>query len=108
MPSGLNASGESRRELDALYWRGTIHPRVDDLKEIIQVNLVARYERIMGQTYDFDITEPDLDDAAAVLEKVAAYKALVEAGFDPEEARGAAGLDHIKYISVPSSASSRF
>jgi len=101
MPSGLNASGESRRELDALYWRGTIHPRVDDLEEIIQVKLVSRYERIMGQTFDYDIEEPDLDDAATVLEKVAAYKALLQSGFDPTEARAAAGLDHIKYVAVP-------
>src|SRR5438552_909103 len=101
MPSGLNASGESRRELDALYWRGTIHPRVDDLEEIIQVKLVSRYERVMGQTFDFDIEEPDLDDAATVLEKVAAYRALLEAGFDDTEARAAAGLDHIKYIAAP-------
>ena len=102
MPAGLNASGESRKEIRSEYWGGTIHPRVDDIEEVVQINLVSRYEQAMGQTFDFDFDEPDMDDAASLMEKVAAFKALVGSGFDPTEARAAAALDHIKYLAVPS------
>ncbi len=99
-PGGLN-SGEVRREDRKDYWEETIHPRADLIEEAIQVGLLSRYEEVMGQTYDFEISEPDMDDAPALMEKTAAYKGLVSIGLDPKEALGAVGLDHIKWLGLP-------
>jgi hypothetical protein len=101
IPGGMNASGEVRREEKLAYQEGTIHPRVELIEEIIQVGLLSRYEAIMGTTYDFDIAEPNLDTAPALIEKVGALKALIDAGFDDKEAVSAVGLDHIKYNGPP-------
>ncbi len=100
MPSGLNASGESRREIETAYWRD-LHSDVESFEECIQSNLVARYEAATGQTLDFEMVEPDMDDAATLIEKVGAYKALIAIGIDPEEGLGAVGLDHIKWNGLP-------
>ena len=100
MPGGLN-SAETRREDRRDYWEGTIHPRVEILEETIQVGLVGRYELIMGRPLDFDIEEPDLNDAPTLIEKVGAFKGLVSIGFDPKEAVSAVGLDHIKWQGLP-------
>jgi phage portal protein BeeE len=99
-PGGLN-SGEVRREDRRDYWEGTIHPRVDLLEEVIQVNLVSRYEQAMGRTFDFDFDEPNLDDASGLTEKAGAFKALVNIGLDPKESLKAAGLGHIKWTGLP-------
>lgn len=101
MPSGLNASGETRVELRRSYWGETIHPRVVAYDEVINVGLVSRYEALLGETYVYETEEPDLDDAATLAEKVKAYNDLVSAGFDDKEARDAVGLDHIKFNAVP-------
>lgn len=100
MPGGLN-SGQLRREDRADYWEGTIHPRAEALSEVIQVRLVSRYERVMGQTFDFDFDEPNLDDASNLIAKVGAYKGLVSIGLDPKEALKAVELDHIKWLGLP-------
>jgi phage portal protein BeeE len=97
MPSGLNASGESRRELKREYWEGTIHPRVELLEEFIQNRIVSLYEAVTGQTYDFDIMEPNLDDAASLLVKVEAFDALTAAGFKPEDVIETLGLDVMEW-----------
>lgn len=99
-PGGLN-SGEVRREDRRDYWEGTIHPRIDLLKEFIQTGLVSRYETVTGQPLDFDIEEPNLDDAPVLMEKAAAYKGLVSIGLDPKESLSAVGLDHIKWLGLP-------
>lgn len=99
-PGGLN-SGEVRREDRRDYWEGTIHPRIDLLKEFIQTGLVSRYETVTGQPLDFDIEEPNLDDAPVLAEKAKAYKDLVGIGLDPKEALSAVGLDHIKWLGLP-------
>ena len=101
IPGGMNASGEVRREEKLAYQEGTIHPRVELLEETIQVGLLSRYEQILGTTYDFEIAEPNLDTAPALIEKVGALKALIDAGFDDKEAVAAVGLDHIKYNGPP-------
>jgi hypothetical protein len=101
VPGGLNASGEVRREERLSYQQDTIHPRVELIEEIIQVGLLSRYETVMGSTYDFEIAEPNLDTAPALIEKVGALKALIDAGFDDKEAVAAVGLDHIKYNGPP-------
>lgn len=99
-PGGLN-SGEVRREDRRDYWEGTIHPRADLLEEVIQVGLLSRYEEAMGQTYDYEIAEPNLDDAATLTGKATAFKDLVGIGLDPVEALKAVGLDHIKFLGLP-------
>ena len=101
IPGGMNASGEVRREERLAYQQDTIHPRVELFEEIIQVGLLSRYEAVMGTTYDFEIAEPNLDTAPALIEKVGALKALIDAGFDDKEAVAAVGLDHIKYNGPP-------
>jgi len=101
VPGGMNASGEVRREERLAYQQDTIHPRVELLEEIIQVGLLSKYEAIMGTTYDFEIAEPNLDTAPALIEKVGALKALISEGFDAKEAVAAVGLDHIKYNGPP-------
>ena len=58
MPAGQNASGETRRELYDWYWRGTIEPRSDSFDEVIQVNIISRYEALMGQTFNFETNLP--------------------------------------------------
>jgi hypothetical protein len=100
MPGGLN-SGEVRREDRRDYWEETIHPRADLLQEVIQVGLLSRYEEATGQTYDFAIDEPNLDDAPVLLEKAGAFQALVAIGFDPKEIVKAVKLDHIKWNGLP-------
>ena len=101
IPGGMNASGEVRREERLAYQQDTVHPRVELFEEIIQVGLLSRYEAIMGTTYDFEVAEPNLDTAPALIEKVGALKALIDAGFDDKEAVAAVGLDHIKYNGPP-------
>ena len=99
-PGGLN-SGEVRREDRRDYWEVAIHPRADLLEETIQVGLLARYEAATGKTYDFEIAEPNLDDAPTLIEKVGAYKGLVSVGFDPKESVKAVGLEDIKWLGLP-------
>lgn len=99
-PSGLN-SGENRRYQRREYYEGTIHPRVELLEETIQVGLLSRYERAVGYTLDFEIEEPNLDDAPSLLEKAGAMQALISLGFDAKEVVAAAGLDHIKFNGTP-------
>jgi len=99
-PAGLN-SGETRRYQRQAYWEGTIHPRVEMLEETIQVGLLSRYERAVGYTLDFEIEEPNLDDASTLLEKSGAMSALVSLGFDAGEVAAAVGLDHIKFNGTP-------
>jgi phage portal protein BeeE len=101
VPGGLNASGETRREERLAYQQDTVHPRVELLEETIQIGLLSKYEAILGTTYDFEIVEPNLDTAPALIEKVGALKALWEAGFAEKEAVAAVGLDHIKFMGRP-------
>jgi phage portal protein BeeE len=100
MPGGLN-SAETRKEDRRDYQLGTIHPRVEMLEETIQVGLLSRYEAAVGYTLDFEIEEPNLDDAPSLLEKAGAMRALVSIGFDAKEAVAAVGLDHIKWNGLP-------
>jgi phage portal protein BeeE len=99
-PGGLN-SGEVRREDRRDYWEGTIHPRADLMQEVIQTEVLSRYEEKVGQTFNFQIEEPNLDDAPVLLEKAAAYRGLVSIGMDPKEALKAVELDHIKWLGLP-------
>ena len=101
MPAGLNANGSTRRAIKTEYWQGTVGTRADALKEVIQTKLVSRYERVMGQTFDFDFDIPNLDDAPSIIEKTEALKGLVAVGFDPKEAIKAAGLAHVKWLGTP-------
>lgn len=100
MPGGLN-SGEVRREDRRDYWEGTIHPRADLLEEFIQVGLLSIYEQATSTTYDFELAEPNLDDAPSIIEKVAALRALASSGFDEKEAVKSVGLAHIKFNGIP-------
>ena len=72
MPGGLN-SAETRKEDRHDYWEGTIHPRVELLEETIQWGLVTRYEEAIGRSLDFDIEEPNLDDAVSLTAKADAW-----------------------------------
>ncbi len=99
-PGGLN-SGETRRYQRHQYYEGTIHPRVELLEEAIQVGLLSRYEKAVGYTLDFEIEEPNLDDAQTLLEKAGAMRALISLGFDAKEVVTAAGLDGIKFNGTP-------
>lgn len=101
MPSGINASGETRRVLVDAYWSGTIQPRAQSFDEIVQTNIVSRYEALMGQTFRFETELPELDDASSLLEKAGAFKALVNIGFDARDLVKAVGLDHIKWNGLP-------
>jgi hypothetical protein len=61
---GRASTAASRsRTVRAEYWEGAIHPRVELLEETIQTGLVERYENAIGRPFDFDIEEPNLDDA---------------------------------------------
>jgi phage portal protein BeeE len=100
-PSGLNASGETRRQLYDFYWSDTIGPRASSFDEIIQTNIISRYEALMGQTFRFESELPQLDDASSLLEKAGAWRALFNIGFDPKDIIKAVGLDHIKWNGVP-------
>ena len=100
LAAGLN-SGESLRYVKAEYWEGTQHPRVEVWEDSLQQALIPRYEKAVGRPLDFDIEEPNLDDAAAILEKAGAMKALAALGFDEKESVSAVGLDHIKFNGIP-------
>ncbi len=99
-PGGLN-SGEVRKEDRKDYWLGTIHPRVELFEETVQTYLLSRYEEVVGYTLDFEVEEPNLDDAAAIIEKAKALDELILAGFEEKEAVAAVGLEHIKYNGKP-------
>lgn len=100
MASGLN-SGATQVVIEMRYWSGTMHPRVEVWEETLQQALIPRYEKAIGRPLDFDIEEPDLDDAPALIEKAGALKALIDLGFDPKSAVSAVGLDHIEYTGPP-------
>jgi DNA-binding cell septation regulator SpoVG len=101
MSGGLNESGASRREEKATYWEETIHPRVEAFEEDIQVQMLSRYEEIVGQTLDFEVQEPNLDDAQSLLEKAGAFRAMVAIGFDGEAVIDALKLDNIEWLGLP-------
>jgi hypothetical protein len=100
MPGGLN-SAETRREDRRDYWEGTIHPRADLLEEAIQVGLLSMYEEATGGTFDFELQEPNMDDAATLTDKAKAFKDLVGIGLDGKETLKAVGLSHIKWTGLP-------
>ena len=100
MASGLN-SGMTQVVIEMRYWSGTMHPRVEVWEETLQQALIPRYEQAVGRPLDFDIEEPDLDDAPALIEKAGALKSLIDLGFDPKSAVSAVGLDHIEYLGPP-------
>jgi phage portal protein BeeE len=100
MAAGLN-SGATQVVVEMRYWSGTMHPRVEVWEETLQQSLIPRYEKAIGRPLDFDIEEPDLDDAPALLAKADALARLVELGFDAKSAVSAVGLDHIEYIGPP-------
>lgn len=100
VPGGLN-SGETRVQDRRDYWEGTIHPRVVAFDEAINVELVSRYEAVMGRSFIYRTEEPNLDDPASIIERVKALDALVQSGADSKAARKAAGLDHIKFATEP-------
>jgi hypothetical protein len=97
MPGGLN-SAETRREDRRDYWESTIHPRVELLEETIQVGMLALYESVLGTTYDFDIMEPNLDDAVSLIAKAQAMADLVAQGFTEESAIKALQLDGLQWV----------
>lgn len=100
MPGGLNSAAtriEDRRD----YWEGTIGPRVDLLEETVQVGLLSMYEAVLGTTYDFDISIPNLDDAASLTAKADAMDKLVALGFTPKSAIDALGLDALEWVEPP-------
>ena len=99
-PGGLN-SGEVRKEDRRDYWEGTIEPRITSFDEIVQTNIISRYEALMGQTFRFETNLPRLDDAPSLLEKAGAFRSLVSIGFDPKDIIKAVGLDHIKWTGLP-------
>lgn len=101
MRGGLNESGASRREEKQTYWEESIHPRVEDFEEVLQVGLVSLYEAAVQDTLNVEIIEPNLDDAPSLLEKAGAYRALIAIGFDPKVTVEAVGLDHIKWNGLP-------
>lgn len=100
VPGGLN-SGATRVEDRTDYWEGTIHPRVEIFEEVIQTDLIPRYEAVVGYTLDFDMEEPNLDNATRLIEKAGALAALTAEGFDEAEAIAAVGLDHIAFVGKP-------
>jgi hypothetical protein len=99
-PGGLN-SGEVRREDRRDYWEDAVGPDVVSWDEFVQIEILSRYERAMGQTFGFTTDQPNLDDAPVLMEKAAAYKGLVSIGLDPKEALEAVGLGHIKWLGLP-------
>ena len=71
------------------------------LEETIQTKVVALYEAVTGTSLDFDIEEPNLDDASSLIEKVAAFNALKTAGFKPEDVIGLLNLDVMEWEEPP-------
>jgi hypothetical protein len=100
MATGLN-SGQTQVAVEERYWSGTMHPRVETWEDALQQALIPRYEAAVGRPLDFDIEEPNLDNALSLTEKAEAYKGLVAIGFDPKEAVAAVGLDHIRWNGLP-------
>jgi len=101
--TGLN-SGDTRRYVRKEYWEGTQHPRAEIWEDAFQQFLLPRYEAAVGRPLDFDIEEPSLDDAPAIIEKVGALKGLIAIGFDAKEAVAYVGLDGVKWNGLPLSA----
>jgi hypothetical protein len=100
MAAGLN-SGATQVVVEMRYWSGTMHPRVEVWEETLQQQLIPRYEAAVGRPLDFDIEEPDLDDAPALVAKADALQKLIDLGFEPKAAVSAVGLDHIEYLGPP-------
>lgn len=100
MATGLN-SGQTQGVIEERYWSGTMHPRVEIWEDAFQQQLVSRYETAVGRPLDFDIDEPNLDDAASVVEKVGALRGLIAVGFEAKAAIEAVGLDYIEWNGLP-------
>lgn len=94
--SGIN-SGDTRKHMFKEYWEFTIHPRAAVLEEFIQKYVVDPYAIAAGEELTLEIREPMRDDAPSMLEKAAAFRALLNLGFDPESIIPAVGLDRIKW-----------
>lgn len=96
MAAGLN-SGDTRKHMYREYHEFTLHPRVAILQEIVQKEIVDNFSDAAGEELKFTIKEPDRDDAPSLLEKAAAFRALLNLGFDPEAIIPAVGLHTIKW-----------
>lgn len=94
--SGIN-SGDTRKHMFKEYWEFTIHPRVAVLEEFAQKHIVDPYALVAGEELKLEIQEPMRDDASSMLEKAAAFRALLNLGFDPESIIPAVGLDRIRW-----------
>lgn len=94
--SGLN-SGDTRKHMFREHWEFSIHPRVAMLNQKIQHGWVDKFAERAGEVLTFEIKEPNRDDAPTLLEKSAAFRALMNLGFDPESIIPAVGLEHIKW-----------
>ncbi len=60
---GLN-SGETRKYDEAALWQGPIHDRLVIFGEMLQDNLLDRFEALLGYAPELVITEPSFDDDA--------------------------------------------
>jgi hypothetical protein len=74
---------------------------VEAWEDAFQQQVIPRYEKAVGRPLDFDIEEPNLDNAGSLIEKAGAMRGLIALGFDPKAAIGAVKLDHIKWTSLP-------
>jgi phage portal protein BeeE len=97
--SGMN-SGDTRKHQFREYYEFTIHPRVEVLRESWQSAIVDKFSIRAGEELTLEIKEPNRDDAPHVLEKAAAFRALLNLGFDPESIIPYVGLDNVKWDPV--------
>lgn len=94
--SGLN-SGDTRQHMFREHWEFSIHPRAQVIRETWQHNIVDRFAKKAGEELIMEIKEPGRENAPMLLEKAAAFRALLNLGFDPNAIIPAVGLDNIKW-----------
>lgn len=87
-PAGLN-SGDVRKYDRAAMWQNAIHPRLSNFWEVLQFQLLDRYQDL-GATVELELEEPEFDDDSPRYDLLAKS---VSVAMRESERRALIGLD---------------
>ena len=93
---------------EEIFARWQTIPRLERWKDIVNVELVPRYQN--GNNLELDFSDPvPVNKEAADRErdsKTKSYSTLVKAGVDPDDAAAYCGLPDMKWVGIPEGANS--
>lgn len=101
-----DANRANMEAADAMFARWLIVPRLERIKQALNTEFLPMFGST-GQGVEFDYADPVPKDAEALDRerdsRAASAKALVEAGYHPEDVAGALGLPRMRYVGRPAS-----